>query len=260
MEIQIRLGQGEREVEAAVSYAISHRIRAEILALLNEDVRTHDELALLVGQSPSKIGHHIKELLDDGSIELAYVKPVRNTVQHYYRAVKMPFFSDEEVAAMPAKERQALAGVALQSSLAEALAAFWAGKMIHDPRLWLGWRWFNVDMQGRGDIADEQARFWTRMQGIEGEAATRCATSGEATKPIIVREARNAWASPRKRPHSAAASMSLRSAGWRPGSAIRKSRRCAGWQKRSRSNPASSSTNRTQLPSIRSRRVGQRHH
>jgi DNA-binding transcriptional ArsR family regulator len=186
VETMIRLGNGKRSVEDAVSYSVGHRIRIEILAILNEGVHTPEELARMIRQPLSKIGHHIKELLDDGSIELARIEQVRNTVQHYYRAVEVPFYSDEEVAAMSPEGRQAIIGVALQAVMAEALAAFWAGKMINDPRLWLSWRWFNVDAQGRRDIADEQARSWARVQEIEAESAGRCIESGEPTASVIV--------------------------------------------------------------------------
>lgn len=186
VEKPIRLGKGKRGVEDAVSYSVGHRIRVEILAILNEAIRTPEELARLISEPLGKIGHHIKELLDDGSIELARIEQVRNTVKHYYRAVVVPFYSDEEVADMPNETRQALAGVTLQAMMAEALAAFWAGKMVDDPRLWLAWRWFNVDAQGREDIADEQARSWGRVQEIEAESVSRRTASGEPAVSIIV--------------------------------------------------------------------------
>jgi hypothetical protein len=187
VETAIRLGQGKRGIEDAVAYAITHQTRIEIRAILHEGPRSHEELARLIDRPGSKkIGHHLKELLADGSIELAYVKRVRNALQHYYRAVKIPFYSDEEIAAMPPEARQATAGVILQAVMAEAMAALWAGRMIHDPRVWLSWRWFNVDGQGREDIADEQARSWARVQEIEAETVGRCAVSGEPTKSIIV--------------------------------------------------------------------------
>lgn len=185
-EATIRLGQGKRGVEEAVSYSVGHHIRIKIMAILNEGVHTPEELSRLIHQPLSKIGHHIKELLDDGSIELARIEQVRNTLQHYYRAVEMPFYSDEEVAAMSPEMRQSLLGIALQAIMAEALAAFWACKMLNDRRVWLSWRWFNVDTRGREDIAHEQARSWARVREIENEAAERCIESGESTTSIIV--------------------------------------------------------------------------
>jgi DNA-binding transcriptional ArsR family regulator len=182
----IRLGQGKRGVEEAVGYALKHQHRVELLCLLNECERNRYELAALIGVEPDKIKHHLKELLDEGSIELAYSKRVGNLIQHYYRAVEMPLYSDEEVAAMPPEGKQAICGVILQAVMAEALAALWAGKMADDPRVWLSWRWFHVDAQGREDIADEQARHFERVLEIEGGSANRCAKSGEPTKSIIV--------------------------------------------------------------------------
>jgi len=182
----IRLGQGSRGVEDAIGYAIKHQHRVELLCLLNEGERNRYELAALIGVEPSKIKHHLRELLDEGSIELAYSKRVGNMIQHYYRAIEIPFYTDEEVEALRPEERQAFAGVILQAVMAESLAALWAGRMAEDRRVWLSWRWFHVDSQGREDIADEQARHWKRVLECEAESTNRCAKSGEPTKSIIV--------------------------------------------------------------------------
>lgn len=176
----------QRGVEEARVYAVGHRIRIEVLAMLHEAPRSPSELAKLLGLPLSTLTHHIDELVDDGSIELARVKKVRNTNEHFYRAVEIPFYSDEEMWAMPLESRQMTYGLILQSATAEALAAFWAGKMSLDPRVWMSWCWFNVDPRGREDIADEQARSWARVQEIESESTARRAESGEEATSIIV--------------------------------------------------------------------------
>lgn len=181
-----RPGQGSRSVEESVTYAVGHRIRIEILAALNEATRSPDELARILHQPLSKLSHHIRELVDAGSIEVARTAQVRNTTQHFYRAVAVAYHSDEEHAALAPEERQATYGVILQAIMAESLASFWAGKMIHDPRIWLSWHWFNVDVDGRDAIADEQARHWARVQEIEAESAARRVESGEDATSIIV--------------------------------------------------------------------------
>lgn len=187
VETAIRLGQGKRSVAAAVAYAVTHQARTEIRTILNEAPRSQEELARLICAPASKnIAHHLREMLADGSIELAYAKPVRNAFEHYYRAVEIPFYTDEEIAAMPPEARDAIAGVIFEGVMSEAMAALWAGKMVNDRRVWLSWRWFNVDAQGREDIADEQARHWERVREIEVESLGRCAKSGESTKSIIV--------------------------------------------------------------------------
>ena len=182
----VRLGHGGRNAAEAVAYAVGHRIRVEIRAILNEGERSQEELARLMHLPVGMLGHHIRQLLADGTIEVAYSKQARNALRHYYRAVQVPFFNDEEVAAMAPATKQATMGVILQAVMAEALSSFWAEKMLRDPRVWLSWRWFNVDARGRDDIADEQARSWERAQEIEAESAARSVKSGEPTKSVIV--------------------------------------------------------------------------
>ena len=182
----IRRGQRRKTIEEVLGYAFGHRIRVEVLSILNEGTYTPDQLARIVGEPLNKVSHHIRELHDGGSIELAYVRKARNADQHYYRAVEMPFYSDDAVWRMTPHQRQVSAGLVLQNMIAEAMSAFWAGKIRDDRRTWLAWRWFNVDRQGRQDIADEQQRSWDRMREIEAESTNRRVESSEEAKSIIV--------------------------------------------------------------------------
>ncbi len=169
-----------------MSYALGHRIRIEVLAILNEGPRSPTEIAKLIGEPVSKVSNHIRELAKDGSIELARVESIGNVNESFYRACKYPFLSDEEFRALPEEERREVVGLALQATVAEALSAFLAGKMVSDERLWLSWRWFNVDAQGRHEIADEQAAHWDRIAEIEARACSRRTESGESAISTIV--------------------------------------------------------------------------
>ncbi len=155
-----RAGQRGKSIEEVVAYAVGHRIRVQVLVILSEGVYSPDEIAQIIEEPTNKVSHHVKELLDAGSIEVAKTEQVRNTLQHYYRAVEMPYYSDEEIGAMTPQQRQVTMGLALQQIMAEAMAAFWA--------------------------ADEQARSWERVREIEAESINRCATSGEGSTSVIV--------------------------------------------------------------------------
>lgn len=179
-------GKKDRTVEEAVAYAVAHRIRVEVLSALNERSYSAVELAQIVHQPLSTVGHHVEELLKSNSIEVAYTKRVRNITQSFYRAIEMAFYDDEEIASWPFEKRQEFYGLILQNATAEALASLWAGKISNDPRTWLSWRWFNVDEQGRQAIADEQARSWERVSEIEAESTARQLESGEESRSIIV--------------------------------------------------------------------------
>ncbi len=147
----------KRSVEEAVSYSVGHRIRIEILCILNEGTHSASELSRLIRQPLTTIGHHIKELVNSGRIELARIEKVRNTDQHFYRAVELPFVTDEEAEALPPEVKQEYAALILQTITAEGLGSLWAGKMNDDPTVRMMWRWFNLDAQGNAS--------WTSRPG-----------------------------------------------------------------------------------------------
>lgn len=181
-----RLGKGARGVEEAVSYSLGNRIRIEIRAALHEGPATASRLAKIVREPPSTVDHHIKEMLKDGSIDIAKTVKVGNLDQHYYCVVRLPYFSDEDVAAMTPDERQGLAGLILQASMAEALASLWAGKLHSDPRAMLAWNRINLDKQGREELADEDAESWHRKHEIEARSANRRAETGEPGVTYVI--------------------------------------------------------------------------
>jgi DNA-binding transcriptional ArsR family regulator len=181
-----RAGQRKKKIPEVVAYAVGHRVRVHILIVLNEGTFTAGEIAEIIDEPLNNVSNHIRELLDAGSIELVEAKMARNMLQHRYRAIEVPHYTDEEVAAMTPEQRQVTAGLAIQGMVAEIMAGLWSGKMPKDPRLWLAWDWFNVDDQGREDIANEQQRSWERCREIEVESVNRCAESGAATTSILV--------------------------------------------------------------------------
>lgn len=174
-----------RSVEQRVSYAIGHRVRIEILCLLNEATYSASELAKRTRQPLTTISHHIQELLKSGCIELARTEKVRNADQHFYRAVKMPLVTDEEAEALPPEVKQEYAAVILQGAMAEGLDALWAEKLNRDPQVRMMWRWFNLDAQGRQELADEQRESWERIVDIQARSIARCVESKEPTTTMI---------------------------------------------------------------------------
>jgi DNA-binding transcriptional ArsR family regulator len=181
-----RLGAAERSVEESVSFTLAHRIRIEILAALHEGPASAKELAAAIRQPLSTLDYHIKEMLKDGAIDVAKTMKVGNLVQHFYCMIELPYYSDEEVAAMTRDERQALISMILQAAMAEALASLWAGKMVDDHLIFLAWNRVTLDIQGRADLSEEQTRSWARQHEIEAESANRMAESGETGITYVI--------------------------------------------------------------------------
>jgi DNA-binding transcriptional ArsR family regulator len=181
-----RAGQRRKTIEEVVEYALSHRIRSRILSILNQGIYTCSELAEFLDQPLNRTGNHIRELLDAGSIEIADTKRRRNAQQHYYRAVRTPYFSEREAKAMTRQERQVSTGLIIQGLMAEVMTALWAGRMFLDPRDWFTWERVDLDAEGRQELYDEQKRSWERVQSVKARAAKRVADSGGETDSYIV--------------------------------------------------------------------------
>jgi len=174
-----------RGVEERVSYGLGHRLRIEILCLLNEGTFSASELAKRTQQPITTISHHIQEMAKSGCIELARTEKVRNADQHFYRAVEMPVISDEEAEALPPEVKQEYAAVILQGAMAEGLDALWAEKLNQDPRVCMMWRWFNLDAEGREEMAVAQRECWEQLVDIEARSCARRMDSGEEAVSMI---------------------------------------------------------------------------
>jgi DNA-binding transcriptional ArsR family regulator len=181
-----RIGQGKRGVEDAVSYAVGHRIRLEIVVALHDGLQSADGLAKIVQRPLSTVTHHIEELLKDGMIGIAKTERVGNLVQTYYRVIKLAEFSRKEVAAMTPEERHALFALVIQSATTEAMGSLWAGKMTDDPTIHLAWDRINLSKKGRGEMAEEQLRSWERIKEIACKDANRRAKTDEPGVTYVV--------------------------------------------------------------------------
>ena len=170
----------------AVAYAVGNWIRNEALSILAEGKRSTSELAKMLGLDTKLVGNHIRELYDSGCIEIAGTAKRGNVTETFYRTVILPYITDEAYRAMSIEERRDVNGVTVQSILTETLAAFGAGKMEADEALWLLWDAFNLDAQGREEVAQALAESYERVVDIAAEAVNRMAKSGETGTTTIL--------------------------------------------------------------------------
>lgn len=173
-------------IENTIGYSLGHRVRIEIRAALHEGPATASQLANTLRERLNIVDYHLKEMLEDGSVDIAKTEKVGNFDLDYYCVVDLPYFSDEEYAALSRVDRQTLCAIAVQAALAEAMASLWAGKMAAEPRVFLGWDLIVLDGQAREDLADEEAASWQRKQEIEVRATNRRAKSGEPGTTYII--------------------------------------------------------------------------
>jgi DNA-binding transcriptional ArsR family regulator len=101
-------------VDPRIAKALSHPMRARILMILNERVASPNEISEDIDERLPNVSYHVRALLDLGCIELVDTAQRRGAIEHYYRAVVRPFFSESDWKRIPRSGRQAISDSILQ--------------------------------------------------------------------------------------------------------------------------------------------------
>jgi DNA-binding transcriptional ArsR family regulator len=101
-------------VDPRIAKALSHPMRARILMILNERVASPNEIADTIDERLPNVSYHVRALLELGTIELVDTAQRRGAIEHYYRAIVRPFFSDRDWKRLPRSGRQAISDSILQ--------------------------------------------------------------------------------------------------------------------------------------------------
>ena len=164
-------------VDQRLVRAIGHPLRLRLLTIFNERVASPSDLAAELGEPIGNVSYHTRILARLGCVELVRTKQVRGAVEHYYRAVVRPVFSDDDWAELPPSIRKSLAGAVLTEIADDMGAAANAGGFdrddVHLSRTVVtldgqGWQALNEALQGVAERALE----------IQSESAARLQSDG----------------------------------------------------------------------------------
>lgn len=100
--------------ENVIAKALRHPLRVEVLAILDNRVASPSEMALELNQSLGNVAYHVKELVRFKCAELVDTRQVRGATEHFYRAIRRPYFQDEDWVSLPLGARQGISSAVLQ--------------------------------------------------------------------------------------------------------------------------------------------------
>jgi len=183
--VEAKAAKRPKKIEEVVQYALGHKTRVHILIILNDGIYTAAQLAQMIDEPLNNITNHLSKMLEDGSVEVADEERIGNVVRYRYRAVEIPYYSQETAEEMTQLQRQMTVGAIVQSGSAEVMAALYAGKLA-DPRAVVYWDWYNVDEQGREELEAENHRYLERIREVEVRSTNRRAKSGENPISMLV--------------------------------------------------------------------------
>jgi DNA-binding transcriptional ArsR family regulator len=165
--------KSEASVDTGVVKAIGHPLRMKLLARLNETVASPVELARELDESVQLVSYHVRILRDLGFVELVSTTPRRGAIEHHYRAVRRPVFSDSDWAQMPTNARSALAGEMLQSMFQHAAGALESGEFDSRSDTHGSYTDLVLDEEGWNELNGRLVELVEGAMDLQAEAATR---------------------------------------------------------------------------------------
>jgi DNA-binding transcriptional ArsR family regulator len=173
-------------VDPRLAKALSHPMRTRILAILNERVASPNEISEMIDERLPNVSYHVRALLDLGCIELVSTAQRRGAIEHYYRAVVRPFFTDRDWKKLPQSGRQAVSDVALQMIWEDVSDSIKSGKFEARPDRHLTRSAMEVDEAGWKELRDLLARTLEETEKIQARSADRIKKSGHDAVPARV--------------------------------------------------------------------------
>src|SRR4029079_7603747 len=175
-------------VDPRIAKALSHPMRARILLILNERVASPNEIAEMIDERLPNVSYHVRALLDLGTIELVDTAQRRGAIEHYYRAVVRPFFTDSDWKRIPRTGRQAISDTLLGVMWEDVSDAVEAGTFDSRPDRYLTHTPLVVDEEGWSELGDIMARALREVEKVQAQSARRLKKSkeaGVATKVLV---------------------------------------------------------------------------
>ena len=167
-------------VDPRIAKALSHPMRARILAILNERTASPNEIAEMIDERLPNVSYHVRALLDLGCIELVDTAQRRGAIEHYYKALVRPFFSDRDWKRLPQSGRQSISDVRASDHLGGRVRRD-QGRHVrgaHDRHL--SHSPLTLDSEGWRELAKVLEGALAEAEKIESRSAARLKKSGEA--------------------------------------------------------------------------------
>jgi DNA-binding transcriptional ArsR family regulator len=158
--------------------ALTHPLRIQILAALDERTASPSELADELKAPLGNVSYHVRQLAGLGLIKLVKRTPRRGAIEHHYKAVGRPQISDDAWADTSATVKDAVVGAAL-GDLGSAVTSAAASGGFSRPDAHLTRTQLTVDERGWKDLDKELNATLARVKKITDDSAKRLAKARE---------------------------------------------------------------------------------
>lgn len=176
-----RTARGTKPNKAVVT-GMHNELRAQILILLNERVASRPELCKELGASFDSVRYEMEVLKKTKPplIELVHEKPVRGTVEKFYRATTQAYLDPSEWPGVPDAVKAGMRGSLLGLLVDDAVAAVQDGTFDSLPNAHMSWMPMILDEQGWEELTAILLRTMEEALAVKEGSAERLIGRDEA--------------------------------------------------------------------------------
>jgi DNA-binding transcriptional ArsR family regulator len=166
--------------------ALTHPLRIQILAALDERTASPSELADELKAPLGNVSYHVRQLAGLGLIKLVKRTPRRGAIEHHYKAVGRAQITDDAWAGTPATVKDAVVGAAL-GDVGTAVTAAAAAGGFSRPDSHLTRTQAKLDERAWKELDKELNATLKRVQKISDDAGKRLAKAdGDAVQDATI--------------------------------------------------------------------------
>jgi DNA-binding transcriptional ArsR family regulator len=166
--------------------ALSHDLRLEILAILNERVASPAEIHRELDEDLSQVSYHVNVLKKCECVELVDTRPVRGSTEHFYRATERAQLSPEEFEQLPPAVRERMSRAWLTYAFAAVSGSQASGTLDTRTDRHLSANPLLVDEHGGTELTEAAGDYLERVLEIERRNAERLGDRVDQAIPAMV--------------------------------------------------------------------------
>jgi hypothetical protein len=172
---RLKRAASDAKPNKAVVTGMHNELRAQILILLNERVASRPEICKELGASFDSVRYEMEVLKKTKPplIELVHEKPVRGTVEKFYRATTQAYLDPSEWPGVPDAVKAGMRGSLLGLLVDDVVAAVKDGTFDSLPNAHMSWMPMILDEQGWDELTAILLRTMKEAIKIKEDSAER---------------------------------------------------------------------------------------
>jgi DNA-binding transcriptional ArsR family regulator len=172
-------------VDARVARALAHPLRMHILAELNKRAMSPSQFAKKFDKKLPTVSYHFRALQRLECIEEVETRPVRGSVEHFYKATRRALFDGKSWNKLPPSLKEGASGQTMTDFVAAAALAMHSGTFdAHDERM-LVWMQQRFDLKAWWEAVKVQRDAVRKLDRVFKEGRDRLADAGEPDGGIL---------------------------------------------------------------------------